>query len=110
MTEGSNASRRANARPGMIELTFIHADLAAAVARIGLVARLGASEQSYMLRQSDADRDAVLSRWSQTNLLLQEALAELEHAHARLDAGARYVFQAVGDAEDRAEEEATITP
>jgi hypothetical protein len=110
MTEGSNASRRAKPRPGMIELTFIHADLAAAIARMGIVARLGKTEHGYMLRQPGADRDAVLSRWNQTNLLLQEALAELEQAHARLDAGARHVFQAVGDAEDREEKEATRTP
>jgi hypothetical protein len=110
MTEGSNAARREDARPDMITLTFIHADLAAAVRRIGIVARLEVSEHNYMLRQPDADRHAALRRWSQTNLLLQEALAELEHAHARLDAAARHVFQAVGDAEDRAEEETTTTP
>lgn len=104
MTVGSNAARRADARPDMITLSIIHADLAAAVARLGVVARLGASEQGYMLRQGDASRDAVLDRWRQVNLLLQEAIAEVEQAHARLDAGARYVFQAVGDADDRAEE------
>jgi hypothetical protein len=110
MTDGSNAARSADARPDMITLTFIHADLAAAVGRIGIVARLEASEHNYMLRQPDTDRDAVLKRWNQTNLLMREALAELEHAHARLDAAARHVFQAVGDAEDRAEKEVTSTP
>lgn len=108
MTEGSNAARRGDPRPDMITLTLIHADLAAAIARIGIVARLEVSEHNCMFRQSGTDRDAVLKRWNQTNLLLQEALAELEQAHARLDAGARHVFQAVGDADDRNEREATV--
>ena len=103
MTEGSNASGRAHARPGMIELTFLHADLAAAIARIGLVTRLSASEHDFMLRQGEAGRDAVCDRWCQVNLLLQEAMAEVEQAHARLDATARHVFQAIGDAEERDE-------
>ena len=58
-----------------------------------------------MLRQGVAGRDSALDRWRQVNLLLQEAKAEVEQAHARLDAAARHVFQAVGDAEDRAEED-----
>ena len=101
MTAGSNASGRAHARPGMIELTLLHADLAAAISRIGLVTRLSASEHDFMLRQGEAGRDAVCDRWCQVNLLLQEAMAEVEQAHARLDAAARHVFQAVGDAEER---------
>lgn len=104
MTEGSNALRRADARPDMITLTVIHADLAAAIARIGIVARLSTSEHDFMLRQVEASRDAVLDRWRRANLLLQEAMAEVEQAHARLEAAARFVFQAVGDAEDRADE------
>lgn len=103
MTEGSNAARRADARPDMITLTVIHADLATAIGRIGIVARLSASEHNVMRRQGKVGCGAVLDRWHQVNLLLQEAMAEVEQAHARLDAAARHVFQAVGDADDRAE-------
>lgn len=103
MTSGDE-SRRAHARPDMIDLTYIYSDLATAVLRLGTAARLGTSEEHAMARQPERDRDAVLGRWRQANGLIMEALAELEQAHQCLEAGARHVFQAVGDADDRAAE------
>ena len=77
MTEGNHASGHANARPDAIELSFIHADLAASIARVGILVRFGASEQSHLLIHKGAARDVVLARWQQANAILIEALAEL---------------------------------
>ena len=72
MIEGNNASERANARPDAIALSFIHADLAASMARIGILVRFGASEPSHLLTHKGVARDVVLARWQQANALLPE--------------------------------------
>ena len=101
MTEGNLASARADTRPDAIALSFTHADLSAATARLGTLLRFAMAEQSHLLSHKGLGRDIALGRWRHANTLLSEAFAELEQAQARLDAASRHVLQAVGDADDQ---------
>lgn len=73
------------------------------MSRLVVAAKLNGTEQLYVRRHPSLDRSELISRWQQVNQIMREAMAEAAQAHARLEAAARYIFHAVGDAEYRAE-------